>query len=202
LSTTIDIFVGKETAKYIDIVSEWRIKLFREYPYLYVGDIEYEKKYMQGHATDKQAMIAIAKVDGMLAGFSTGFPLISDSEIVADVKKLVSQAGDDIADYYYYGEIMVLPEFRGRGLASMLYTAQDNLIKSWEFKHVCISTVVQEENHPLKPAGYKSTEGMFEHMGFVKNKLMINYPWPTIQHDQSIKEVNHQLACWTKSLME
>lgn len=200
MGITIEIYVGNESSSYINMVSKLRIDVFREYPYLYEGEEEYERKYIHGYTTDKRAMIAIAKVDNVVAGISTGIPLISESDIVADAKKVFSQANINIGDYYYYGEVIILPQFRGLGIAKMLFSAQDTLIEKWGFKQVCILTVVREHNHPLKPINYKSPDGMWEHLGFFRNKITTNYHWPTIQADNTVRDVTNTLEFWTKHL--
>src|SRR3990167_4137978 len=102
MGVTVEIYVGKDSADYIEAVSRLRIQIFKEYPYLYEGELDYERRYMQGYTSDDKAMIAIARVDGILAGVSTGIPLVSDSEIVSDAKKVFSQENIDIGDFYYY----------------------------------------------------------------------------------------------------
>lgn len=200
MGVTIEVYVGKDSLDYIETISKLRIEIFKEYPYLYKGDLAYENNYMQGYTQDKRAMIVIAKVDGVLAGVSTGIPLISDSEIVADAKKCFSQQDVEIGDYYYYGEVIVLPEFRGMSLTTKLYEAQNELVKSWGYKHVCILTVVREPDHPLKPNNYVSKDKMWEHLGFFRRKLTVDYHWPTIQPDKSVQNVNNTLEFWAKDL--
>jgi hypothetical protein len=198
----IEIYTGEDSKDYIDILSKLRIDAFKEYPYLYDGEFEYEKNYVHGYVTNKMGMIAIAKVDGNLAGVSTGIPLISESEIVSDAQKVFSQNNINIEDYYYYGEIIILPQFRGRGITTMLYSAQDNLVRQWGFKHVCILTVVRENDHPLKPNNYKSPDDIWKRLGFFKNNLTTNYHWPTIQADKSVIDTKNTLEFWIKPLQQ
>lgn len=196
----IEIHTGCDSANYIETISQLRVNMFREYPYLYVGDVGQDKSYLQGYAEDKQAMIAIAKVDGIFAGASTGIPLNSDSAIVAKIKCVFEKANINIEDYYYFGEVFVLPEFRGLGITTQLFSAQDALIKSWGFKHACGLTIVRENNHPLKPTDYKSPDSMWEHLGFRKNKLTAVFKWPTVQADSSIKDADNTVEFWAKKL--
>lgn len=200
MGLSIEILIGKDSNDYIEKISQLRIEAFKEYPYLYQGELAYEKQYVRGYTTDSKAMIAIAKLDGTIAGISSGIPLISESEIVSDAKKIFSAQKINISDYYYYGEIIILPEFRSQGNASKLYSAQDELIKSWGFKYACILTVVREEDHPLKPKDYKSPDKMWEHFGFFRNNLTTKHHWPTIQSDMSVVDIDNILEFWTKKL--
>ena len=37
---------GKEILPYIEALGKLRIEIFKEFPYLYAGDMEYERKYL------------------------------------------------------------------------------------------------------------------------------------------------------------
>ena len=38
---SIEVFIGAEAGQYIDIISQLRVEMFKEYPYLYHGEREY-----------------------------------------------------------------------------------------------------------------------------------------------------------------
>lgn len=199
MTASIEIFIGKDATEYVELVSTLRIELFQHYPYLYKGEIEYERNYMLSYTLDKRGIIAVARIDGVLAGISTGIPLNSDFEIVADVKKIFKREKLDICNYYYCGEAIIKPEFRGRGLIKLL-SVQENLIKDWGFKQVCFMAIVREDHHPLKPVDYKCPNNLWKRLGFINNNLTAEYHWPTIQPDGSIKDTNNKLEFWTKQL--
>lgn len=194
----IEILFGDSIESYIDYISCLRIETFREFPYLYVGELEYEQAYIKSYQSDKQAMLAIARSDGNIAGISTGIPLGSDSEITSDAKEAFKN--ENINDYYYYREVIVHPEYRGLGLTTKLYTAQDAVIRTRGYKFTSILTVVRALDHPLKPKGYQSTDTLWEHLGFFKKQLRVKYHWPTIQMDGSVKDQDHELELWVKNL--
>lgn len=196
----IKIYVGSNARQYIDLVSQLRITAFKEYPYLYEGNLDYEREYMGGYTADMQAMITIATLDGKIVGVATGIPLVSNSDIVKDAKATFETHHLNPQDYYYYGEVIVMPEYKGNGLAKKLFDAQDEKIKEWGYKHTCILTVMRDENHPQKPIGYKLTDSVWAKMGFFKMALKANYHWPTIKPDQSVVECEHEMQFWQKNL--
>jgi GNAT superfamily N-acetyltransferase len=200
MNITIEIFTGNDSEPYIETVSKLRIEAFKEYPYLYMGELDYERQYMRGYTKDDRAMIAIATCDGKLAGISTGIPLTSDSEIVSEAKIIFLNENIDIEDYYYYGELIILPEFKGKGILTKLLSAQDELIRSWGYKHACGLTVVREDNHPLKPAGYKSPYKIGERLGYKRTNIRTQFDWPTIQSDGRVKNEKNILEFWIKDL--
>jgi len=200
MKISIKVHTGNEATNYIDLISNMRINTFKEYPYLYKGTYDYEKQYLQGFIKDEKSTIAIAMHNNKIIGISTGLPLESESDIVYEVKDIFYKNYILIENYYYYGEIIILPEYRGQGLAKKLYSAQDSLIKSWGFKNTCILTVRREENHPLKPINYPPQDKMWEHLGFIRTNLTTQYSWPTIQIDNDVCDCVHTLELWSKHL--
>jgi len=196
----VEILIGNNASRYIDLVAKLRLEYFKEFPYLYEGNIEYEKKYVTGYTLDKKSMIAVVKINGEVAGISTGIPLISDSEIVADIKKGFQKKEINIDEYYYYGEVIILPKFRGLGLSRKLFEAQDKIVKEWGFRHVYILTVIRENNHPLKPKNYKSPDVLWKRLGFLQIDKTVSYHWSTIQKDGSVKNNENTLQFWIKNL--
>lgn len=198
----IKIFVGEEVIPYIRTIAEMRIRIFKEYPYLYMGNLEYEEKYLQSYSLNAKAMLAVAYSNEKVVGISTGIPLLSESEIINVCENSLKQQDKDPSKYYYYGEILIEHNYRGLGISSKLYKAQDALASSWGFKHTSILTVHRSDNHPLRPQNYKDSNCIWEHLGFFKNlpPLTIRYNWPTIQADGSIVDDSNLMEFWERPL--
>lgn len=50
-------FEREEIAAKLDAVAELRIKVFAEFPYLYAGDLEYERNYLEVYLESAGAII-------------------------------------------------------------------------------------------------------------------------------------------------
>lgn len=197
----IEIIHGKDIVNYTKFISQLRIDVFADFPYLYKGDLAYERKYMIAYETHPHSTIAIAKVDGEIAAVSTGIPLSSEAEIISGSKELFDKLKLDIEKIYYYGEIITIPKFRGLKLSAKLLEQQDDFIRQqWGFTHTSILTVVREEKHPLKPADYQSSDRVWERIGFSRTGIQVKFYWPTFQVDGSVKEEEHFLEFWVKSI--
>jgi len=201
MNAKLEVFIGNEINNNIDDVARLRIEEFRNFPYLYDGNLEYEKNYLKCYADDIKSTLALAKVNNTLAGVSTGIPLISNSEIVSGIDKIFLEHNLNPDSCYYYGEIIIKPEFRGIGLASLLYKAQDEVIKNWGYKQVCILTVVREIDHPMQPSDYKQKDGMWEHLGFKRLNIIQSHHWPTIQPNGSVVNIKNDLEFWIKDII-
>ena len=198
----INIYKGIDILPFIEKTSEMRIRLFKEFPYLYQGSMDYEREYMKAYAKDPKSTIAIASCDKNIIGVSTGIPLVSESSIVDGSAQLITQAGEAPEDYYYYGEILIEPEHRGNKISSKLYSAQNELVKKWGYKKVCILTVVRQKNHPLKPKEYQSLDSMWTHFNYNRfiPPILVTYDWNTFQCSGEVRMQSNELEMWHKTL--
>ena len=62
---SIQTVTGPSLSDYISEVARLRIKVFREFPYLYDGDLEYEKNYLRPYTECPDTVFVIAS-DGSL----------------------------------------------------------------------------------------------------------------------------------------
>ncbi|KTD19339.1 hypothetical protein [Legionella israelensis] len=50
---------GKDILPYISDLATLRIKVFKEYPYLYEGDVHYEQNYLQTYVTCPESIMVL-----------------------------------------------------------------------------------------------------------------------------------------------
>ncbi|MBN0084537.1 GNAT family acetyltransferase, partial [Pseudomonas aeruginosa] len=104
---------GPDIAEWFDTVAHLRAKVFRSFPYLYEGDIEYEKHYLSMYARSADSLLVLALADDVVVGASTGLPL-GDAEPAFQVP--FADRGIPMEAVFYCGESVLLPAFRGLGL--------------------------------------------------------------------------------------
>lgn len=103
---------GTDIAAHIEVLSKLRIAVFREYPYLYDGDPAYEAGYLANYARRDANLCVIARCGGKIVGASTAMRL-KDAEPA--FQACFREAGMAVDDIFYFGESVLLPEYRGRG---------------------------------------------------------------------------------------
>ena len=65
------VLTGDALETALDDLARLRIEVFRDWPYLYDGDVEYERKYLSGYT--HPTAIVVAAFDGpRIVGASTG----------------------------------------------------------------------------------------------------------------------------------
>lgn len=64
----------------LDDVAGLRIEVFRDWPYLYDGDLDYERAYLQTYRVSEHALVVGAYDGEKLVGACTGSPLADHAE--------------------------------------------------------------------------------------------------------------------------
>ena len=166
---------GVELQAYIDDLARLRIRVFREYPYLYQGSAAYEQQYLQT---------------------STGIPMTHESEAFRQPFEL---AGIDTATLFYCGESVLLPEYRGQGIYRGFFAGRERYVRTLAgFESLCFCAVVRPVNHPLKPVGYQPLDAVWQHFGYSpRPDLVAHYDWQDI--DQTAATA-HPMMFWVKTL--
>jgi predicted GNAT superfamily acetyltransferase len=195
------VFKGNDIRPYINTVANFRIKIFREYPYLYDGNFEYEEKYLQGYASNPNSLLILVTENNETIGVATSLPLESDSDILSDVEKLFLAQAYKPEDFYYLSEIMIKPGCRHRGIAKKIYQIRVNKALENGFKYLCFAAIIKSKDDPNKPESYFNPAPMWKAMGFVPHdSITIEYNWPTIQSNGNSIDKPHKLKFWIKPL--
>jgi GNAT superfamily N-acetyltransferase len=159
----------------------------------------YEEKYLMGFSRDSRAVLELAHDDsGNLIAVSTALPLLSQADILRDTEEAFKNAGFNPQEYFYIGEVIVAEGYRGQGIAKKMILRQHALAEEWGFKKFCLSTVIRPENDPQKPSNFQKSDPVWESLDYRKNKIIIEYEWPTIQPDRSIIDQKHSMQFWVK----
>src|ERR1700748_1629491 len=106
-------FTGSNVAPHLDAVAELRIAVFHDWPYLYAGDRDYEKKYLATYAKSPESLFVLAFGRAKVIGASTGIPLTDET---AAFQQPFLDKGIALPDVFYFGESVLLKEYSGHGL--------------------------------------------------------------------------------------
>lgn len=170
---------GAEIASVFDELAALRIAVFRDYPYLYDGDVSYEKEYLQIYSRAERAFLLGVYFDGKLVGASTCIPLTEETE---DIKKPFRDNGLDLEKVFYFGESILLEEHRGQGLGHLFFDEREAHARSFgNYSYTCFCAVDRGEMHPLRPAGYRPNDAFWIKRGYQKSaSLQTHMDWPDI----------------------
>jgi GNAT superfamily N-acetyltransferase len=193
-------YSGAQIEAVLSDVADLRIRVFRDYPYLYDGNRAYEETYLQGLARNDRSLVVVARVDGAVVAAATALPLASDAEILAGIDGAFARLALDARDYYYYSEIVVDAAHRSRGIAREFYRRRRDHAIELGFHKVCFAAIEREPGVLPAPAAYFDPAPMWTAMGFVKQPgIFVTFRWPTLT-PSGTQDTDHRLVFWLRDL--
>jgi len=191
----VEAVTGAAVGEYLAALAVLRIEVFREWPYLYDGDVAYEEKYLAPYATTADALVAIAWAGDELVGAATALPLAAHSDEV--VPPLVG-AGYDPATVYYFGESVLRRDFRGRGLGHRFFDEREAFARARGYRTAAFCAVDRPADHPRRPADYVPLDRFWGKRGFVRRPdIIARFAWKDLDADA---ETAKPMVFWTKAL--
>lgn len=186
---------GEEIKPYIPDLAALRIKVFREFPYLYDGDLNYEKHYLEKYNNCKESVLIIVRDGANIVGASTAIPLKFE---VDEIKKPFLDANIPIDDVFYFGESVLLSQYRRFGLGYRFFHEREDVARLSHYKITAFCAVDRPENHPRRPADWVPLHSFWGRLGYVKHpELIAHFSWKDLdESEQSAKP----MVFWMKEL--
>ena len=168
---------GAEVGLFLPDLARLRIGVFREWPYLYAGNEAYERAYLEVYARSPDSVFVLAMDGGRIVGASSGLPLADDAEAF---RAPFEAAGFDIARVFYFGESVLLPEYRGRGLGHAFFDAREaHAAALGRFDWTAFCAVDRDASDPRRPPDDRGNEALWGKRGYVRrDDLRCTLGWP------------------------
>jgi GNAT superfamily N-acetyltransferase len=164
-----------DIASYIPALIDLRIRVFREFPYLYDGDEEYEDRYLRKYAASPRAVVVVALNGSEVVGVSTALPL-TDADSEFQEPFLTSEI--DPRQVFYFGESLLDARYRGRGIGHRFFDEREAFARKHGFSITAFCAVVRPSDHPRRPSNYRPHDAFWSKRGYVRRPdLMASYPW-------------------------
>jgi GNAT superfamily N-acetyltransferase len=191
----VEPLTGNAIAEAIPALAELRIRVFAEWPYLYEGDLAYEKAYLHEFASAENAVLVVARDGIRIVGASTASPMTAQA---AEIRDPVSAAGFDPEAIFYFGESVLLPEYRGRGLGHAFFDAREAHAKACGAKMAMFAAVIRPNSHPERPTDYRPLDAFWRGRGYDKvDGLTCSIAWRDHGEDA---ETPKPLQFWQREL--
>lgn len=176
---TILVKTGQSIAPYIEAVAELRIRIFRDWPYLYDGNLDYEREYLAHYQASPNSVFVLALDDtGGVVGSSTGLPL---TDAHAEFQAPFRKAGYAIERVFYFGESVLDPAWRGRGFGHAFFDRREAQARKLGHDIATFCAVVRPSDHPLRPADYRPLDEFWMKRGYVPAEgLTTRFAWQVI----------------------
>lgn len=170
-----------------------RIAVFREWPYLYEGEAGYEEKYLAAYA-DSPGAAVIAAIDGERAvGCATCQPM---TEATTAVQQAFRSRGMDPGRWCYFGESVLLPEYRGRGAGVRFFAEREAHARALGLQAASFCGVTRNDNDPRRPRDHTPLDAFWVKRGYSRRAdISVVFTWREVGDD---RETPHALGFWVK----
>lgn len=191
----IETLTGTALEAALDDVARLRIEVFRAWPYLYDGDLAYERDYLQSYRDSAGAVVVGAFDADRLVGAATGTPLADHAD---DFAAAFAQSTLNMADIFYCAESVLLPAYRGQGAGHGFFDAREAHARELGFAKSTFCSVIRPKEHPLHPTGYTPLDPFWHKRGYQPLPgVVAEFAWKDI--DQP-KENTKALQFWLRDL--
>ncbi|MBD2838060.1 GNAT family N-acetyltransferase [Pseudomonas sp. JM0905a] len=192
----IRLLHGGAIAPHIDDLARLRLTVFREFPYLYDGTLEYEARYLATYAESKESLFVLALDGERVVGASTGLPMTDETD---EFQRPFREQGWAPERIFYFGESVLLPEYRGSGLGVRFFAEREDYARRLaRFDHCAFCAVERPADHPRRPPGYQPLNEFWARRGYRHHpELRTEYHWRDLDEDT---ESAKPMSFWLKEL--
>jgi GNAT superfamily N-acetyltransferase len=185
-------FNGAQIEPWLDAVAALRIAVFRDWPYLYAGDRAYEKQYLATYAKSPESLFVLACDGERVIGASTGIPLADETEAF---RKPFRDRGIAPESVFYFGESVLLREYRGHGLGHRFFDEREGYARRLgRFAQTAFCAVERDSGDPRRPAGHRDNDAFWIKRGYARqDDMFCELDWQEIGMAQSSL---HRLRFW------
>ncbi len=184
-----------EIRRHLDAVAALRIDVFRDWPYLYDGNLAYEREYLEAYAGSNDSVFVLAFDGDAVIGASTGLPLIDDS---AEFRAPFEARGLDAGKVFYLGESVLLPQYRGHGIGHAFFDHREAHARSLgRFDTTAFCAVDRDADDPRRPEAHHDNAAFWVARGYARQTGMtMRLRWNEVGHG----EIEHALTFWLRPL--
>ncbi|POF29683.1 GNAT family N-acetyltransferase [Roseibium marinum] len=195
MAVEIRSLTGDDLKETLDDLARLRISVFRDWPYLYEGSLDYEAGYLERYARSENAVIVGAYDGGKLVGAATGEPLGGE---LAAFRTPLEARGYAPANIFYLAESVLDPVYRGMGIGHRFFDEREAHAKRLGFTQAVFCAVIRPGDHPMKPAQYRPLDAFWRKRGYGKlDGVIVRFPWIDIGDRL---ETEKPMQVWTRSL--
>lgn len=162
MSATTRVLTGAALAEALDDVARLRIAVFRDFPYLYDGSLDYERDYLRAYLSPGAVVVA-ALDDGRIVGAATGAPM---ADHAADFAAAFADRPEPLDQIFYCAESVLLPDYRGHGLGHAFFDAREAHARKLGARWSAFCSVIRPADHPARPADYRPLDGFWTRRGY------------------------------------
>jgi GNAT superfamily N-acetyltransferase len=170
LAPQISVVLGPQVLPWLADVAALRISVFRDFPYLYEGDLAFEQKYLAAYAASASSIFVLAMDAGRVVGAATGIPLAQDDECF---QQPFIERGLPVDEVFYCGESVLLPEYRGLGLGHRFFDERERHARRLGgMRWTAFAAVDRDVDDDRRPPDFRSNDAFWHKRGYQRQPGM------------------------------
>lgn len=175
MSTIVRPLTGAEILAAIDDLARLRIAVFAAWPYLYDGDPCYEAEYLREFVAAPDGVLVAAFAGERIVGAATASPMRAQK---AEFRAPFEERGIDTETLFYFGESVLLPEWRGQGIGHAFFDHREAQAARCGASATTFAAVIRPEDHPARPSGYAPLDPFWRKRGYAPVPgFVTELPW-------------------------
>ena len=195
MTLTIQPFSGSDATPFFGDLARLRSTVFRDFPYLYEGNPDYEQTYLSTYARSEGSIFVLAIDGDQVVGVATGTPMAGETE---EVQRPFFAAGFDPAPFCYFCESVLLPLYRGRGIGVKFFEGREAQAKKLGLRYATFCAVERPADHPRRPADYQPLDAFWGKRGYTHHpELRTTFTWRDLDETH---ESPKPLSFWIRDL--
>ncbi|QCG94771.1 N-acetyltransferase [Azospirillum sp. TSA2s] len=160
----VERLTGAALADRVEELAVLRLAVLGEFPYLYSGSAAYEERYLSGLGGLPGGLILTAFERNRMVAAVTGAPLDQELDALRDP---FTHAGCNPRSIFYFGEVVVLPSHRGRGVGTaLLEIGESHIRETGRFASIAFGEIVRSVDHPRRPNAYRTPDSAWRRLGY------------------------------------
>ena len=194
MSLATRVLTGESLAAALEDVARLRIRVFRDWPYLYDGNPDYERDYLSAYQSP--GAVVVAAMDGArIVGAATGAPMTDHAE---DFAAAFADRPERLSQIFYCAESVLLPEYRGHGIGHAFFDAREAHARDLGHDFSAFCSVIRPADHPARPADYRPLDGFWRKRGYaVLGGVIARFSWKDLGEAH---ETEKPLQFWMRAL--
>ena len=185
---------GDAVHAHLDALARLRIAVFRDWPYLYDGDLDYERDYARAYTAPGAVVVGAFDGDRMVGA--------------ATASRMEDHAGDlaaafaghewSMPEIYYLAESVLLRGYRGSGLGHAFFDAREAAGRAEGRRYAAFCAVMRPADHPARPEGARTHDAFWRGRGYLPlDGVVAQFAWTDVGDAEATRK---PLQFWGKTL--
>ncbi|MBT0668551.1 GNAT family N-acetyltransferase [Novosphingobium profundi] len=175
MAIEVQVLKGEQVLGMAQSLAALRMEVFAAWPYLYDGDMAYERSYLREFVAEPGSVVIAACVGERAVGMATASPMAGQK---AAFRAPFEARGLDTGRLFYFGESVLLPEYRGQGIGHAFFDAREREAKARGATAATFAAVMRPEDHRERPVDYRPLDEFWRKRGYAKVEgLLTELAW-------------------------